>query len=190
MRFRGFYFKGGGSGAKLKAGKNINITNDTINLINDPIIDNKNLINVINNVDTNTALISEIDINKQDKLIAGKNITITGNTISATGSGGGGGVYHKQLTFLMKVNINATVHLDTYDNDYKEFYVTASTYDHQRGLVYKNLNTYVPFIFDLFWPTSTYGGELELQANPSTPSTALVNNTGVGLSIYGVNYVV
>ena len=40
-------------------------------------------------VDTNTTDISGIQTNKQDTLIAGDNITITGNTISASGGGGG-----------------------------------------------------------------------------------------------------
>ena len=38
-------------------------------------------------VDTNTTDISGIQTNKQDTLIAGDNITITGNTISASGGG-------------------------------------------------------------------------------------------------------
>ena len=39
-------------------------------------------------VDTNTADISGIQTNKQNALIAGDNITITGDTISSTGGGG------------------------------------------------------------------------------------------------------
>jgi hypothetical protein len=45
-------------------------------------------------VNTNTTDISGIQINKQDTLIAGDNITITGNTISASGGGGGGSSVH------------------------------------------------------------------------------------------------
>ena len=40
-------------------------------------------------IDTNTTDISGIQTNKQNTLIAGDNITITGNTISASGGGGG-----------------------------------------------------------------------------------------------------
>ena len=39
-------------------------------------------------IDTNTTDISGIQINKQDTLTAGDNITITGNTISSSGGGG------------------------------------------------------------------------------------------------------
>ena len=52
--------------------------------------------------------------NKQDTLIAGDNITITGNTISASGGGGGGSSVH----FLCSLNLQYT---SLYVNNYARF---------------------------------------------------------------------
>lgn len=48
--------------------------------------------------------VAELDQTKQDKLIAGKNITIIGNVISSTGGGGGGSSDYNDLENKPKVN--------------------------------------------------------------------------------------
>lgn len=55
------------------------------------LMDKSTLSNAFSGLLRYLALLEEKISRKQDKLIAGSNITITGNTISSTGGGGGGG---------------------------------------------------------------------------------------------------
>lgn len=83
---------------KLTAGANINISGNVISATATPITVDSALSDVSENPVQNRVIKSKTDAiettiaGKQDKLVAGANITITGNVISASGGGSGGTV--------------------------------------------------------------------------------------------------
>ena len=91
-------------------------------------------------IDTNTTDISGIQTNKQNTLIAGDNITITGNTISASGGGGGGGIIGFRAcgdgTFSITIAFGQTIStkMIVYNNQLNSSFDSNGTYNSTNGI--------------------------------------------------------